>query len=280
MSVEFPDEETTENSGRVISAKPGAVSFAEDGVEFAGSDGEWEALTEKSQLETGDKVRTNAISFVEMVLLPDIHLRLDGASEIHFKQLSNDAISIKLLRGSAILDVARFDRKQAPQITLEGLSTSAIVDHEGNYRIDAKPNDEAIKVREGRVIFKDRPVSSCRRISGDTVADCDKKRFDNFDFWSEHRGEGELFNGRVTVAVATHLMRVRTFRFKNTGFWYQQPGQTFYTFVPFTSLMFKSPYGGSYSTALAERHGFDRIFTGPGPRPTFRRAPPIVPPDR
>lgn len=280
MSVEFPDEETKENTGRVISAKPGAVSFVEDGVEFTDSDGEWTPLTEGSQLETEDKVRTNTISFVELVLLPDMHLRLDGASEVHFKQLSNDVISIKLLRGSAILDVARFDRKQAPQITIEGSSTSAVIDHEGNYRIDVRPADDAITIREGRVIFNERPVGSCRRISGGTVADCYKKRYDSFDFWSEHRGEGELFNGRVTVAVATHLMRVRAFRFKTTGFWYQQPGQTFYTFVPFTSLMFKSPYGGSYSTALTERRGFERIFTGSGPRPTFRRAPPIVPPDR
>ena len=279
MSVEFPDEETRENTGRVISAKPGAVSFVEDGVEFTEPDGEWQALTEKSQLVTGDQLRTNTISFVELVLLPDMHFRLHSSSEVLFKQLSNDTISIKLLRGSAILDVARFDRKQAPQITLEGTSTSAIIDNQGNYRIDVKPGDEAITIREGRVIFKERPVGSCRRISSDTVAECDKKRFDNFDFWSEHRGEGELFNGRVTVAVTTHLMRVRASRFKNTGFWYQQPGQTFYTFVPFTSLMFKSPYGGSYSTVLTERHGFDRIFSGPGPKPTFRRAPPIVPPD-
>jgi hypothetical protein len=280
MSVEFPDEETKENTGRVISAKPGAVNFVENGVEFTPSDGEWTPLTESSQLETGNKVRTNPISLVELVLLPDMHLRLDSASEVLFKQLSNDVISIKLLHGSAILDVARFDRKQAPQITLEGSSTSAVIDQEGNYRIDVKPADEAITIREGRVISNERPVGKCRRISGGNVTDCDKKRYDNFDFWSEHRGEGELFNGRVTVAVTTHLIRVRSFRFKTNGFWYQQPGQTFYTFVPFTSLMFKSPYGGSYSTALAARNGFDRMFTGPGARPTFRRAPPIVPPDQ
>jgi ferric-dicitrate binding protein FerR (iron transport regulator) len=277
MSVEFPDEETPENNGRVISAKPGSVSFVEDGVEVLGSDGEWKALTEKSQPETGDGLRTDTISFVELILFPDMHLRLDSTSEVLFKQLSNDAISIKLLRGSAILDVARFDRKQVPQISIEGPSTSAVIDREGNYRIDVKPNDEAITIREGKVIYNERPVGSCRRISGGTVADCDKKRYDNFDFWSEHRGEGELFNGRVTVAMATHLVRVRISRFKNTGFWYQQPGQTFYTFVPFTSVFFKSPYGGNYSTVLSARPGFNRIFTGPGPKPTFRQGPQRLP---
>jgi hypothetical protein len=273
MSVEFPDEEErTENRGRVISAKPGAVSFVEEGVEVIESDGDWKPLTEKSGLETGDKIRTNTISFVELVLFPDMHLRVDGSSEVLFKQLSNDAISIRLLRGSAILDVARFDRKQIPEITIGGPSTAAVIDHEGNYRVDLRPDGEAITIREGKVIFNERSVGSCRRITGGTVTDCDKKLYDNFDFWSEHRGEGELFNGRVTVAMVTHLVKVRTLRFKNTGFWYQQPGQTSYTFVPFYSPIFKSPYGGSYSTVLASRPTFNRSFID-GAKPTFRSVP-------
>jgi hypothetical protein len=277
MSVEFPEEEEKNDTrGRVISAKPGAVNFIEEGVEVTESDGEWKPLTEKSELETGDSLRTNTISFVELVLFPDMHLRLDGSSEVLFKQLSNDAISIKLLRGAAILDVARFDRKQVPEITIGGPSTSAVVDQDGNYRLDVKSNGEAITIREGRVIFNERSVGSCRRIASGAVFDCDKKLYDNFDFWSEHRGEGEMFNGRVTVAMVTHLVRVRTLRFKNTGFWYQQPGQTSYTFVPFSSPLFKSPYGGSYSTVLASRPTFNRIFID-GARPSFRPLPQRAP---
>jgi hypothetical protein len=51
--------------------------------------------------------------------------------------------------------------------------------------------------------------------------------------------------------MATHLAALRRKRFKTAGFWYQQPGKTSYVFVPFTSLMFRSPYGGNYTTALA-----------------------------
>jgi hypothetical protein len=271
VSVEFPDEEEPTNPrGRVISAKPGAVNYVEDGVEFTDAPDKWQALTEKSELKTGDTLRTKPSSFVELVLFPDMHLRLDGSSEILLKQLSNDAISLKLLRGSAILDVARFDRKQAPpEITLGGASSSAVIDQEGNYRIDVKPNSEEITIRQGRVIFNGGTVSSCRTITGGSVADCDKKRYDNFDFWSQHRGEGAMFNGRATLAVAIQMAGVRTFRFKKTGFWYQQPGQTSYTFVPFSSLFLKSPYGGNYSTVLSSRPTINEYFIGD--RPITRR---------
>ena len=252
-AVEVPDGEEDNTRGRVISARPGTVNFVEAGVEFRGSAKEWEPLTENSQLEVGDSLRTSAHSLVELTLFPDMHFRLDKSSEVLFDELSNDSISLKVLRGSAILDIARFDRKQPPQITIGGSSTSAMINDHGNYRIDARDGGNTITVRDGKVIFNERSVSGCSRIDGGTISDCDKKRSDNFDFWSQHRGEGELYNGRGMVAMVTHLARLRRYRFKNSGFWYQQPGQTSYTFVPFTSQFFRSPYGGNYSTVLAPR---------------------------
>ncbi len=272
-SVDVPEEEEGQRttSGFVVSAKAGAVNFVEAGVEFNRPKKEWQPLTEKTQLETGDKVRTSSHSFAELTMLPDINLRLAGRSEVLFEQLSNDSVSLKLLQGSAILDVARFDGKQVPQISLAGASTSVVIADEGNYRIDATANGEEITVRDGKVTFNGRSVGSCRTISRGTVSDCNDERNDNFDFWSEHRGEGELFDGRTRVARAAHLARLRRFRFKNTGFWFQNPGQTHYTFVPFYSHLFRSPYGGTYSTVLSLR----RVQTNQvnvGDR-TFRRRP-------
>ncbi len=246
-SVDLPENEQRSTNPFVVSAKPGAVNFVEDGVEFSRPEKDWEQLTEKSELETGDKVRTDEHSFVELMLFPDLHFRIGEASEVVFEQLSNDSISVKVLRGSAILDVARFDRKQVPQITLASSTDAAVIAERGNYRIDT----DAITIRDGKVIFNDRSVGSCRRISTGTVSDCDKKRTDNFDFWSRHRGEGQIYNGTATVAMVTYLTRLRQMRFKNTGFWFQNSGELHYTFVPFTSLMFRSPYGGSYSTVLS-----------------------------
>ena len=258
VAVEAPEEETNTNKGRVISAKPGTVNFVEAGVEFSHG-GEWQPLNEKSQLVTGDSVRTGKSSFVELVLFPDMHVRLDGSSELLLKELSSDSVSLKLLRGSAIVDVARFERKLGSQISLSGPSKSVVLDDLGNYRIDVRSDDEVFTVREGKVIFNERSVGACRRIAGDTVADCDKKRYDNFDYWSHHRGEGQMYNGRATVATVTLLTRVRRNRFRNTGFWFQEPGQMSYIFVPFSSTHYKSPYGGGYSTVL-QPFRFSRIF--------------------
>jgi FecR protein len=264
-SVEWPDEKEETYRGLVISAKPGAVNFTETGVEFSRAQAEWQQLTEKSQLEAGDTLRTSAHSFAELMLFPDMHLRLDRSSEVLFDQLSNDSISIKVLRGSAILDVARFDQKQLPQIKVAGPSSSVAIASDGHYRIDVSGSGEAITIRDGKVIFNERPVSACRKIAAGVVAECDKKQYDNFDFWSEYRGEGEVYNGRETVARATHLAKLRRLRFRNTGFWFQQPGQTTYTFVPFSSRLFRSPYGGSYSTVLSPRPMLNRVILGRNP---------------
>ena len=253
-SVDLPKDETQSSKSRyVVSARPGAVNFVEAGVEFNRSAKEWEPVTEKSKLESGDRVRTSAYSYVELTMLPDINLRIDDGSEILLEQMSNDSISLKLLRGSVILDAVRFESKEVPKITLAGTSTSVVIAGGGNYRVDVGPNGDEITIRDGKVIFQERSVGSCRTIAGGVVSECHKKRSDNFDYWSEHRGEGDFFDGRDTVAMVAHLAGLRRIRFRNKGFWYQNPGKTNYTFVPFSSPYFRSPYGGHYSTVLSPR---------------------------
>lgn len=277
VDIEIPDEDEPENNrGRVISARPGTVNFVEDGVEFSRDGKEWQPLDEKSQLETGDRVRTATNSFAELMLFPDMHFRIAATSEVLFGELSNDSISVKVVRGSAILDVAHFDRKLLPQITIGGSSTSAAINDKGNYRIDARANGNTISVREGKVIFNQRSVGSCKIIAGAGISDCDRKPKDNFDYWSQHRGEGEMYNGEATVSMVTELARLRQHRYKSAGFWYQRPGQTSCTFVPFTSQIFRSPYGGSYTTALAPRGSINRMDGGS--RNPSRRRPEVMRP--
>ena len=258
-SVDVAEEEKPSSSSLIVSAKPGVVSFVDDGVEVSRVKDEWKELKDDTHLETGDRVRTAENSFADIALFPDMNLRIRGGSEVMFEQLSNDGISIHVMNGSAILDVARFDRKKLPPITLSGPTTSVAVADSGNYRIDTSPNDTApnndeIVVRSGKVIFNGRSVGSCRSLyrsrDGDVVLNCDKNRTDEFDYWSNYRGEGEYYNG---LSMAGFLAKARRVRFRNSGFWFQSPGETSYTFVPFTSELYRSPYGGNYSTALSPR---------------------------
>lgn len=274
---EQQDERQQEKvSQYVVSAKPGTITYVEPGVQFSGAEKQWQDLTIKSDLQTGDKLRTQAGTFAELSVLPDMHLRLNENSEVWLEQLLNEAISIKVLRGSAILDVARFDRKRVPQIILAGPTTSVAVAEDGNYRIDVREDSDQVVVRDGKVTLKGRSVGSCRRITVETVSDCEKRKHDNFDYWSQHRGEGTLFYWHNYTSVASLLARIRRNRFTNTGFWFQNPGQTNYTFVPFTATEFRSPYGGNYSTTLKPpRPVMRRIYLDP--RPLIRSLPDIRP---
>jgi hypothetical protein len=269
--VDLPASEQNSNNPYVVSARPGAVNFVETGVEFNSENKTWQELTDKSQLVAGDKLRTSRHSFVELMMFPDLYLRVDRESEVLLEQLSNETIAVKVLRGSAILDVARFDRKELPEISISGPTSSAIVAEEGNYRINARPITDEIVVRKGKVLIQERSIGSCRIISGGNTAECDRKIVDNFDVWSQHRGEGQHFSG---AAMATRLAQLRRRRFKNTGFWYQHPSRGHYTFVPFFSTYFRSPYGGTYSSVLSPRRTpmflWDRGARRPvvrGPRP-------------
>ena len=142
-SVDLPKDETQSSKSRyVVSARPGAVNFVEAGVEFNRPTKDWETVTEKSKLESGDKLRTSDYSYVELTMLPDINLRVDGGSEILLEQLSYESISLKLLRGSAILDVVRFDSKEVPKIAIAGSSTSVTIAGGGNYRVDVRSNGD------------------------------------------------------------------------------------------------------------------------------------------
>lgn len=275
--VDMPaSEHKSGNNPYVVSAKPGAVNFVESDVEFSSGQKPWETLTEKSQLVAGDKVRTGRHSFIELMMFPDLYLRLNGESEVLLGQLSNETIAVKVLRGSAILDVARFDRKELPEISIGGPWSSALVAEEGNYRVNVRLASDEIMVRKGKVLVQERSIGSCRIIRGGNTTECDRKITDNFDVWSQHRGEGQHFNG---TAMATRLAQLRRRRFKNTGFWYPHPSQGHYTFVPFFSTYFRSPYGGNYSSVLSPRRT-PMFLWEPGARGPIRGPRPIAVPIR
>jgi len=93
------------------------------------------------------------------------------------------------------------------------------------------------------------------------VSDCGKKRNDNFDYWSQSRGEGVAFNGR---ALASALLKRRKTDLRDRGFWYLVASAQQFTFVPFNLKTFQSPYGGEYSVALSSKQMRWRM---PMPRP-------------
>lgn len=265
--VDIPaNDEKNSSSPYIVSARPGKVSLVESGVEYLRKKPEWENLTLDTELKSQDKVRTDQYGRAELMMFPDIYLRLDVSSELLLEELSNDAVTLRLLRGSMILDVAIFDRKRLPTISFGGPSGIAVVDDDGNFRVNAGQGKDQIVVREGKVSFSGHSIGGCRRISNGSQTECEKKRNDSFDLWSQSRGEGVTFYGRSMVGS---VAKVRKRRAKSTGFWYRPQSVSFYTFVPYSLTSFRSPYGGSYSVALSPR-GTPMLVPFPRTRDSFR----------
>jgi hypothetical protein len=200
------------------------------------------------------------------MMFPDIFLRVDGNSEVVFEELTNDGVMIRIVKGSVILEAGDFDRKRLPEFKIGGASTFAVVQSSGNYRWDVNANTARIAARDGKLTVSGRSIDGCRRYADGTASECEKSRDDNFDSWSEFRGEGVTGNGR---SLTNRYARVRQRWLRNTGFWYRSSVVGYYTFVPYHSTSFDSPYGGSYSVALSPR----RTPMGP---PDFRRPFPRV----
>ncbi|PWT94586.1 MAG: hypothetical protein C5B55_02430 [Blastocatellia bacterium] len=250
LDIPQDDERSSTNgSPYVVSAKPGAVVFADLGAEVLRGD-TWDPVNTDTDLRSHDKLRTAGYSRVELMLFPDILFRIDGDSEIAFEELSNDAIVIRIVRGTAILEAAEFDRKRLPEFKIGGADIFAVVDGGGNYRWDVTSNAAQFAARHGKLRISEHTIDGCRRYQAGTQSSCAKRQNDNFDYWSEFRGEGVTGNGR---SLSNRYTRVRQRWLRDTGFWYHASSAGYYTFVPYSSTDFHSPYGGSYPVALSPR---------------------------
>src|SRR5204863_2853830 len=94
----------------VISAKAGGVN-AVTGRASMRSHGntEWQQLTIKEDLETGDVVRTGLDGRVEMLLNPGSYMRLGENSEFELADNSLENLEVHLIRGTAIMEVTGAD---------------------------------------------------------------------------------------------------------------------------------------------------------------------------
>jgi hypothetical protein len=248
--VDMPDHMEQSGSQYVVSARPASVNYVESGVEIGRPPGDWKELTRNTSVTAGDQVRTRPLNRVELALLPDIFLRLDGNCAIRFDQLSDENITFTVLQGAAIIDAARFDLKKLPAISFRGPAHSFTIVEDGNYRIDVRSGSEEVTVRKGKVMSAGRAFGSCKRVVNGLETPCGKKANDNFDYWSTYRGEGVVFDGDP---MAAYLLRIRKRHLKSTGFWYRHQRLGYYTFVPFSFDGFESPYGGDYSSVLSPR---------------------------
>ena len=261
----FAQDPTSSRDRFVISARAGGVN-AVTGRATVRTHGktEWELLTIKEDLQTGDSVRTDSDGRVEMLLNPGSFLRLGENSEFELADSSLDNLEIKLLRGTAIVEATGADDSRL-QINISTPHTKIAIVRRGLYRLNVVPGDNTeLIVRKGRVMLDKTKIGGGNKVvfgSGNFLVakmqKAEKKKIDSFDTWSEERSETVAeANRKIRRREVTSIMASARDRWFNTffsaatpGFWYFSSRYGCYTFVPYYGG-WGSPYGSSYSSAF------------------------------
>jgi len=232
---------------------------------------EWQQLTIKEDLEAGDVVKTGLDGRVEMLLNPGSYLRVAENSEFELADNSLDNLEVRLLRGTAIVEVTGADDEEL-FIGITTPHTRMSIIRRGLYRVNVVPGDTTeLIVRKGRVILEgshtkvkggNKVIFSASSFSVAKLTDADKNR-DTVEVWSKDRAQtlakaNNKIPGRLIMALASNLSADWSSNGYGYGrrraFWWYNADWNCYTLVPF-NFGWSSPYGGSYSNSFYGGYG-------------------------
>lgn len=265
--------QTQDTTSYLVSAKAGRVNAlsGKATVQRSGS-AKRDQLTLKSELDSGDTLRTEAGARTELLLNPGSYLRIAENSEVELTDASLDNLRIKVVRGSAIVEATGTDGTRL-LAEIKTPQTKIQIDRNGLYRINVAPAAAAntastttatteVLVYKGRALVGNNTVATVKGgskiIIGNTggaeaIAKLDKKNQDDFDFWSRERASGLMAaNRRLTGGTITNVLT----SYRNNGaygygyapyfgLWVFDASFSGYTFLPFYSR-WSSPYGFGY----------------------------------
>lgn len=266
MVVSLPMTTITQTTREkfVISAKAGGVN-AVTGRATMRSHGnsEWQQLTIKEDLEAGDVVRTGQDGRVEMLLNPGSYMRIGENSEFELSDNSLQNLEVRLMRGTAIVEVTGLDGMEL-LINITTPHTRMAIVRRGLYRVNVVPGDATeLIVRKGRVMLDgshtkvnggNKVVFSNSSFSVAKLRDTDKKNPDNLEVWSKDRAKtvaqaNRGFTRRDMGLAMASFDNWGRFSPRSSGMWMFSPRYGCYTFLPFYGG-WGSPYGSSYSNAF------------------------------
>lgn len=256
----------------LISAKAGGINLVSGNVTVGRGDRQ-QALTSTDDLQTGDSVTTGAGGRVEVLLNPGSYMRVDENSEFEMTDASLDELFVKLVKGSAVVEVTGADDVEL-SIGINTPQADALIIKGGIYRFNVLPNKTTeILVRKGRVLFGKGMTSKIKGgqkviIGRDgsvvEVAKLNKKEQDSLDIWSKERAE--------TLARANRKLQSRPLLtafndwdawngwgqpagYGTLGLWVYSSNTRSYCFLPVGSRAWSSPYGHRYGNGFGGYYG-------------------------
>ena len=275
----FGQSESQNREKFVISAKAGGVNAVTGRATMrAHGNSEWELLTIKEDLETGDAVRTGLDGRVEMLLNPGSYMRVGENSEFELADNSLSSLEVRLVRGTAIVEVTGVDDEELfIGITTPHARMSIV--QRGLYRVSVVPGDTTeLIVRKGRVMLEDshtkikggnKVIFSNSTFSVAKLNKADKDDRETLNSWSKDRAQTlAKANSRIsgkTLAVFGSSFRNHWYDVGpggRSGFWFFNNEIGCFTLLPL-AYGWESPYGRSYSRFF--------FYGGYWPGPTYGR---------
>ena len=264
--VAFPFSAAAQNREKfVISAHAGGVNAVTGRAAMrTRGNGDWQQLTSKEDLEKGDVVRTGLDGRVEMLLNPGSYLRIGENSEVELTDNSLENLEVRLLRGTAIVEVTGADDTEL-LINITTPHTRMAIVRRGLYRVNVVPGDATeLIVRKGRVMLDrthtkvkggNKVIFSENSFSVAKLKKEDKTR-DNLEAWSKDRAQ-TLARANSSLSRRDINLLLASARFDywfdsfagRSGCWLYLRSCGCYTFFPF-SYGWGSPYGSVYSASF------------------------------
>lgn len=249
----------------VISAKAGGVNAITGRAEVRSvPSADWQLLNVTEDLRAGDYVRTGRDGLVEMLLNPGAYLRVAEDSEFQLTNNSLEALEIRLIRGTGIIEATGSDDMELA-INITTPHARMVIVRRGLYRINVLPGSATTEliVRKGRVLLADshtkiksgnKVIFNSTTFSVAKLDSADKKK-DNFEGWSKERaGTLAKANQRISARSVNAFLSSNDswfsgFSRRSFGVWYYNSIYRCFTFLPFF-YGWGSPYGSSYSSAF------------------------------
>jgi hypothetical protein len=270
---------------RVITARAGGVNLVEGKVQTQrAGEKDWQRLTVKDDLHSGDAVRTGVDGRVEVLLNPGSYFRAGAVTEFALADESLDNLKLALAHGSAVIEATGYDNLDL-SITVATPRSMARITRAGVYRFDVLPSGEMqLSVLKGRALAGNLIVKGGQVARFDAgaveIAKLDKSQRDALDVWSRDRGkelakENERLANRATNALLARAgynssLLLNNFGYPPSGAWLFSARLGCYTFLPFF-YGWSSPYGFGYGSYWPAGYGLACGCYGPGERPYWPR---------
>ena len=259
-----------------ISARAGGVNFVSGDVKARRADeADWQRLTMKEDLKTGDAVRTGADGRVEVLLNPGSYFRAGEASEFEMVDASLDNLRLRLARGSAVVEAVGYDQLGL-DIAVATPQAHVHIVRTGVYRFRVTPEGVTeVAVYKGRVLIGDGEGAGVTKgghvvrigAGGVETAKLDKHDRDTLDLWSRDRGKElaklneKLASRQMNSMLARSRAGIFSQGFSFGGVWAFSASFGCYTFLPFY-YGWSSPYGYGYNSWLYTPRAYPGTYGG------------------